>query len=128
MRIVFTYLVLLAFLTQLGSRLYVLVNFQINKEYIAENLCENKEEPESCCEGSCHLTKELVKVEEAENQGPLKTEDSKKEKLEDVFNFNSSIKMFFQVNSADVAKVVTDNFRIKKGYLPSVFHPPSLFI
>lgn len=124
----FTYLVLLAFLMQIGSRLYVLVNFQLNKEYIAENLCENKDEPESCCEGSCHLTKELVKVEEAENQGPLKSEDSKKEKLEDVFNFNSTIKVFFHLNSINVTKVVTNNFSIKTGYLSSVFHPPTLFI
>lgn len=118
---------LLAFLTQLGSRLYVLVNFQVNKEYIAENLCENKDEPESCCEGSCHLTKELIKVEEAESQGPLKSDDSKKEKLEDIFTFTSIIKVFFQLNGLEVKEFIADKFKLKKGFLPSVFHPPSLF-
>ena len=37
-------------------------NYLLNKEYIAKNLCVNKDKPESHCEGKCHLVKELKKV------------------------------------------------------------------
>ncbi len=30
-----------------------------NKEYIANNLCQNKAKPELKCEGKCHLSKQL---------------------------------------------------------------------
>ena len=34
------------------------------KEYIAENLCEKKDEPESCCEGKCFMEKQVKQVNE----------------------------------------------------------------
>ena len=42
------------------------LEYAFNKEYIAENLCENNDKPELHCEGKCHLTKELVKASEKE--------------------------------------------------------------
>ena len=34
------------------------------KEYIAENLCEKKDEPESCCEGKCFMEKQVKQITE----------------------------------------------------------------
>ena len=41
----------------------VLVEFKMNQDFIAENLCVEKEIKESTCNGKCHLKKELKKVE-----------------------------------------------------------------
>ncbi|WP_370899401.1 hypothetical protein [Chryseobacterium gossypii] len=40
-----------------------LVNYVVNYDYIAKNLCENRNNPESTCKGKCYVKKELVKTE-----------------------------------------------------------------
>ncbi|MFZ4583240.1 MAG: hypothetical protein ACOYM7_11385 [Paludibacter sp.] len=40
------------------------IEYALFKEYIAENLCENKEVPESCCEGKCFMEKQVKQVNE----------------------------------------------------------------
>ena len=42
--------------------------YHINKNYIARQLCENKNNPASNCQGHCYLSKQLKKVEEAERK------------------------------------------------------------
>lgn len=44
-----------------------LVEYALNKEYIAKNLCVNRDKPKSCCEGKCHLKKELAKSNTSED-------------------------------------------------------------
>ena len=44
------------------------IDYLVNKDYIAENLCINKDKPKSCCKGKCHLVKQLQKT----NQNPEK--------------------------------------------------------
>lgn len=63
-----TYLFLGAFIFHATSRLFVYVNHFINQEYIAENLCENRDEPKLNCNGKCHLKKELKKNEKHKQQ------------------------------------------------------------
>ncbi|WP_166668361.1 hypothetical protein [Chryseobacterium daecheongense] len=40
-----------------------LVNYAVNYEYIAKNLCENRSRPQSTCKGKCYIEKELAKTE-----------------------------------------------------------------
>jgi len=109
---------------QIGSRVYVLVNFQLNKEYIAENLCEKRDEPESCCEGSCHLEKELNKVEESENQGPINSDTNKKEKTEDFVLYCSD---FLKLTEHTKSEIVMYQFTHKTcaGFTSEISHPPT---
>ena len=44
--------------------------YAVNLEYVAEELCENKEEPEMECDGKCYLKKQLVTVEVQEQEDP----------------------------------------------------------
>lgn len=37
------------------------IEYAVNKDNIAKNLCINRDKPKSCCEGKCHLKKELSK-------------------------------------------------------------------
>lgn len=46
------------------------IGYQLNKEYIASELCENKDVVASCCEGSCYLDKKIKKAQEDEEQSP----------------------------------------------------------
>lgn len=126
MRLIIVYSILLAFVLQLGNRLYVLVNFQINKEYIAENLCEKKDEPESCCEGSCHLAKELVKIEKEKEQTPSKPSESKKEKSGEFNMFSKELGVLDRVNSFMGIIGHDQNDQTLNGFLKLPFHPPSI--
>ena len=38
--------------------------YQINKDYIAKNLCENKDKPQLKCCGKCYLKKKLNAVDD----------------------------------------------------------------
>lgn len=50
------------------------LNFQLNREFIADTHCLEKDVEESTCNGSCHLKKELAKVqapEEGDHGAPV---------------------------------------------------------
>ncbi|RRB04546.1 hypothetical protein [Larkinella rosea] len=56
--------VLLPTFSQWGTIAY----FQLNKEYIARVLCENRNRPELHCNGQCYLAKRLKAQQEKQDQ------------------------------------------------------------
>lgn len=54
-------ILVVSYLGALMGALSPLVYYIGNKEYIAQNLCENKEKIELECNGKCYLNKELSK-------------------------------------------------------------------
>ena len=60
-----TPLLLGVYLFALGKPFCPLVEYTLNKAYIVQALCENKNKPELQCEGKCHLAKEITKANEA---------------------------------------------------------------
>ena len=55
------------FLSQMFSSSLLVLNYAVNQEYIIENFCVNKAEPEMKCDGRCHLSKQIEA--DAENHG-----------------------------------------------------------
>ncbi|HEV7333023.1 MAG TPA: hypothetical protein VGN63_18450 [Flavisolibacter sp.] len=49
--------------TQAFSKWVILLEFNRNRDFIAQNLCENKARPQLKCGGKCQLTKSLEKEE-----------------------------------------------------------------
>ena len=45
--------------------------YQINKNYIAANFCENKSKPEMKCNGHCYLKKQLQANDENQSKLPF---------------------------------------------------------
>lgn len=41
---------------------FPVIDYLLNKDYIAKNLCVNKDKPKSCCKGKCHMVKQLQKA------------------------------------------------------------------
>jgi hypothetical protein len=60
-------LMLSAIVMQTFSTLIIIANYEINKSYITQNFCENKNKPKMNCNGQCHLNKQLQKQEKNEN-------------------------------------------------------------
>jgi len=119
---VLSILLIIAFLVQSTSQLWILVAFKINQEYIAANLCINRFEAIPVCKGSCFLEKQL-------SQDQKKQEKNTDLKLKE-------INLFYQGNATEqLAHFVSFNSRntyillngalISSDFLRSVFRPPS---
>jgi hypothetical protein len=50
------------------SRFFIYAGFEVNKNYIAAQLCENKARPWMNCKGQCFLMKKLKAAEEKEKK------------------------------------------------------------
>lgn len=61
-------LLMLCLSCQCLVKLGIVAWFGINREYIARNLCENKDKPELNCCGKCYLKKELKKADAEEKK------------------------------------------------------------
>ena len=85
------------------------------KDYIAENLCENREEPKSCCEGKCHLQKQLEKNSETGESTP-------KDKTKKGQNKNE-VKEFLFALTAPLTSVQK---RIEYRYYPYQWSPSNV--
>ena len=56
---------------QTFSKWCVILEYQVNKDFIAKNLCVNRSKPASCCQGKCYLTKKIAE-DESQQQAPDK--------------------------------------------------------
>jgi len=97
------------------------IEYYAFKEYIVENLCINRNNPKSCCEGKCYLEKR-IKENNSENQE--EKQNSVAPQLKRI-EYNLPEKNNVVLFEFDVA--------VKKGFLVSnyhhifcqtVFHPP----
>lgn len=61
-------------------RVGIVAWYELNKEYVARNLCENRDKPQLKCCGKCYLRKQLNKTED--NSGDSKQLPAKAEKTE----------------------------------------------
>lgn len=100
---------------------FIVLNYEVNKEYIATYLCVNKNNAVAYCYGKCHLTKQLAKAAEA----PVSNEKSAA-KLATV-DFLEYFEPFnFEAKQAPVSdhNLFRDN-RFTVFSLHSIFHPPA---
>ncbi len=51
-----------------ATKLSITIDFFVHQDYIATNLCENREKPELNCNGQCILMQKLQVLEESESQ------------------------------------------------------------
>ena len=87
--IAYLLLTLISFKILIGPLVYL--DFELRKEFIIKNLCENRFKPQLHCDGKCYLAKQLHKVAEdnAANEAQKQGENIKKV-LEEVFDDSTS--------------------------------------
>jgi len=120
------YLFLTVTLVYVFSQVVIFVDYTINKEYIAENLCENKDKPEMQCNGMCHLKKELIKDEER------KTDEPKAPVVIQLVLFSTteaiSICTAPEIDEAHSSCTCLYLKNTLIGYEKGVFHPPTQIV
>lgn len=103
-------------------KLGVITYFQLNRDYIAEVLCINKEKPITMCYGQCFLDKNL----DLANDAPQSTVPVGKEKI-DIPVFITSENIYSFQLSSPAAELNTRYFfsSISVALAPP-FHPPAV--
>jgi len=64
-KIISVSILLICLLAATFSSSLMLLSFDINQNYIAKNLCENRNNPNSHCNGHCYLCKQLAQQEKS---------------------------------------------------------------
>ncbi len=123
MKIAISILLMILLTFQVLLKTVLVVEYSMNKAYIAATLCINRERPELCCEGKCYLQRSINKSNEAE-QKTIPYSLKEKESVYCIhsfdFNFFSSVLM----NQLRVYPMHADAAVISVSR--SVFHPPPL--
>ena len=102
----------LIFMTPLSFRVSIVVDFFLHQEYYAKEQCINRSTPGSCCQGSCHLKKELSKTNDGDKSKTINWSGLFKQNLQDadartipysiiflVFDISHSVRPCFWSNS-----------------------------
>jgi len=67
-----TILLILLMGLQTFSKWCLIIEYRVNRDFIAKNLCVNRAKPASCCAGKCYLNKKMA-TDESQQQAPGKS-------------------------------------------------------
>lgn len=118
---VYSLILILALAAPFIFKNVVLVSFYIHQDYIASELCVEKDVEGSCCKGSCVLQKELQKTDAGKDQLPQQL----KERTEIVFVIAEDGKA--SSGYVDPKLIHTSNHHnsMSEQHTPELVHPPS---
>jgi len=109
------------------SKIWIVVSFKINQNQIAKTLCVKKEIKNNCCQGKCHLKKQL---EQADQEEQKQTPPNLKEKVEVLYcqtrpPFDFLKATLFYENKA-LANYDCDFY--SSSFITDIFRPPKNFL
>ena len=107
--------------------LFPFVDYAINKDYIAKNLCENRNKPKMNCNGKCHLMKQLKKAN-AENSNEGSTAKGSQNQEENIVHVSSYFQFKVETSKIKMANHYLNTFsnKLPSSYLADIFHPPKV--
>ncbi|MCU0437182.1 MAG: hypothetical protein MUC49_04660 [Raineya sp.] len=100
---------------------WVRVSFELNRTYIAQNLCENRAKPELKCGGQCFLMKKLAEKKQQEQKNTENVEIILATSLfqnPPAFHFKQTIEENEIIDFSSFLSFYTQNCIL------STFHPP----
>ncbi len=113
-------LLLTGMLAQTFNRFFIVVDNQLNKEYIANKLCENKNKPLLQCKGKCQMMKKLQQEEKQDQENPERRSENKFEIISFQHNRISIIPLI--PFSCFAYPEYRENY--SSAFLAPPFHPP----
>ena len=125
MKLVLVPILVILVLTQTFSKWLVVVEYKMNRDFIAKNLCINKVRPKMHCNGKCQMMKKLA--EEEKQNTSNNTNNSSKEKVQELL-------FCTEINKPAIPSltyVVLSYHEEPPQYRPdspiaSIFHPPAV--
>lgn len=118
-----TILLILLVAAQSFSKWCLIAEFQVNRDFIARNLCVNRLNPISCCKGTCFLNKKLADDEDKQ-QAPVKGGQQEEVLLQ--VHRPENLLPEPVVTAVSVMHSTRYVQRAAQEYLPSFFAPPRI--
>ena len=120
-KLIALYFVIAIMVLQTMSMPLAYLNFQINRDYIAETLCVNKNEPITICGGTCYLSKSIKKAHDnPESDKPAQTKKQVTETLYCLSTFEFTCN---QIQEATESKFIYKE-TVTSSFPKDIFHPP----
>jgi hypothetical protein len=117
----FAIFALVGILLQTFSQVVIVAEYYANKEYIAKNLCENRDKPKMHCDGKCCLRKKLAK--EGKEQGPTPRSQRNEETVV-LFFEQTNITLPTGATATTKPEYYSYNDLDIRSYSAPIFHPP----
>lgn len=125
MKLVLVPILLILMLTQTFSKWVLVMEYNINREFIAKNLCINKTKPKMHCNGKCQMMKRLA--DEEKQNSSNNTNSPTKIKLQDVVFVDQINKQLFPLLPFVLTTYNTEQPVLKyNSPVSSIFHPPAI--
>ncbi|ASU32773.1 hypothetical protein [Mucilaginibacter xinganensis] len=109
------------------SRFFVFAGFELNKNYIAAKLCENRNKPWLHCNGKCYFAKKIKQAQENEKKETAKDNFSRLE----VSFFQEPFKLAFiepVILEGNKRAFPQYTYQYKSHYIDTIFHPPKSLV
>ncbi len=103
----------------------VYLDFELRKDYIIQNLCENRFKPQLNCNGACYLAKKLHKI--AEDNATKETKEqsqSMKKIMEEVFETTPLFSCDWKMIESTPKSIYSFQLAHTQSIPSSVFRPP----
>lgn len=123
MKKIVPYFLLLLFVFQSTSNLWIISSFYINRNYIAKELCINRFDTVPVCKGACYLEKKIADNQKGEQKIP-----NAKEKEMQLFLSPAIASAYQLMPPTESARTVgvKRNDAFKSTFINSIYHPPKL--
>jgi len=115
------YVLIVAVMSASFSRLFVYAGFELNRNYIATHLCENRDKPWLHCNGKCYFMKKIRQAEEKDKNNERQSQKNLFQ--EALFNQNAETRFYSQV--VQEMPVPNHRFTLPLADLP-IDQPPRL--
>ena len=116
-------LLMILMLTQTFWKWAIVIEYNMNREFIAKNLCINKSKPKWQCNGKCQMMKRLA--DEEKQNSSNNTNRTSKEKLTDQI-FSHAMNQSITPCPEYIKQSYNEHSVVSKHDTPitSIFHPP----
>lgn len=124
MRTVAIFILIAGIMLQPFSSVLVLMEYELNKDFIISRLCVNRDKPAMHCNGKCHLQKQMAASEEKEqtNSGGIKEKQPTDLYTGPVNDISLSVTVTSFTHS------ILQDPSLLRGFTTAPFHPPALLI
>jgi hypothetical protein len=103
----------------------VYLDFELRKDYIIQNLCENRFKPQLKCNGQCYLAKKLHKIaEDNATKETQKQSQSMKKIMEEVFETTPLFSCDWMMIASSPKSIYSYQLAHFQSIAFSIFHPP----
>jgi hypothetical protein len=104
----------------------VYLDFELRKDFIIKNLCENRFKPQLKCNGQCYLAKKLHKIaEDNATKETQKQSQAMKKIMEEVFETTPLFSCEWLIKSPSQKSIYSYQLAHFQSFTFSLFHPPA---